>query len=147
MYNTAVRMLAAREHGTTELGQKLHRKYPDADADLVQQTMLKLQQQGFLDDQRFLEVLVRSRIRRGYGPFYIQQELRSKGIDPRSLDDLVEWGDVDWFEQASQLAERKFGLETLSHDHKLWNKAMRFLQRRGFAGNVVYDVLPKMPKA
>jgi regulatory protein len=140
-------MLAAREHGTTELGQKLHCKYRDADADLVQETLLKLEDQGFLNDQRFIEMLVRSRIRRGYGPFYIQQELKSKDIDPRSVDSLDEWAEVDWFKEALQLIERKFGLETLSQDHKLWNKAMRFLQRRGFSGHVIHDVLPKMPKA
>lgn len=144
IYNTAVRMLAAREHSTSELKQKLTRKYKDSEA--VSSVVEELLDQGLVDDNRFIKVLVHSRINKGYGPFYIQQEMRSKGVDPRQAERLEEWCNTDWLALASDLFKRRFDLESCTKDLKSWQKAMRYFQRRGFPGKVVYDVLPDMPK-
>ena len=147
IYNSAVRMLAGREHSCAELAQKLIRKYGRSDQteQLIYDLIDQLSDQGLVDDQRFVEVLVRSRINRGYGPFYIQQELKSKGMPAHSAESVQEWQSADWLVGAADLVERKF--TDCADDLKVWQKALRHLQRRGFPGHVVYEVLPDMPKS
>lgn len=147
MFESAVRMLANREHSCAELEQKLLRKFGRSFDVEVASVVAELREHGLVDDQRFIEVLVRSRINRGYGPFYIQQELKSKGMSAQRAEEVEAWQDADWYLLASDLLERKFGRDQCSREARTWHKAMRFLQRRGFAGQVVYDVLPDMPKS
>ena len=119
-YNSAVRLLGRREHSVAELRRKLRQKHGELGRDAIESLLESLQQDRLLSDQRFTEVLVRARIAKGYGPTYIKQELASKGID-------------------SELAE--CALE----DAAAWQKAARFLMRRGFSSSVAMKALGERP--
>ena len=80
IYQKAIRMLASREHSRRELLEKLTRKSSDVPSDCIEQVLDALAEQGLQCDVRYAESLIRSRINRGYGPYYIRQELRSKGV-------------------------------------------------------------------
>ena len=140
IYDAAVRMLGGREHSAFELHAKLKRRFPPEQIEIV---LSELQEQGLQDDARFAEVLIRSRINRGYGPHYIQQELRAKQVSFTETDD---WLQADWLDLADNLMSRKFDYQECEENQKAWQKALRFFQRRGFPGNVAYEVLPPMPK-
>ena len=127
-------LLARREHSYTELQQKLVARY--GAVELVAQTLDELQQQGLQSDSRFAEAFFRSCQNKGQGPYRIRNELRQRGVAEAVTNELFEQQQVDWFELARQLAQRRFG-ESGSCDAKERNKRARFLQYRGFSGEQI----------
>lgn len=64
---------------------------------------------GLINDSRFADVYIRSKISQGWGPLKIKTEISKKGIE---VETLPEWpdayfSDVDEFEVAYSLAQRK----------------------------------------
>ena len=142
-HSAAVRMLGQREHSCAELRQKLKRKFSALEASCIDSLIEEFVERGWLSDQRFAEVLVRSRANRGYGPHYIRRELAAKGIDNFQAENALESTEADWFEIAAALIARRF--PESGRDLQVWEKAVRFLQRRGFAGQVVRNTLGARP--
>ena len=146
-YNSAVRLLGRREHSVAELRRKLRQKHGELGRDAIESLLESLQQDRLLSDQRFTEVLVRARIAKGYGPTYIKQELASKGIDSElaecALEEAVDQAGLDWLQAARQLVERRH--PHAGEDAAAWQKAARFLMRRGFSSSVAMKALGERP--
>ncbi|TYL48674.1 regulatory protein RecX [Marinomonas sp. IMCC 4694] len=129
VFDHALSFLSYREHGTKELATKLKNKgYPEED---IAKTLERLQDMNYLNDQRFADIFVRSRISKPLGVIRIMQELGQKGINSDIAKHAIEEADVDWFELAKQLKERRFG-EEIETDYKEKVKQFRYLQYRGF---------------
>jgi regulatory protein len=90
----------------------------------------RLRDEGLQSDSRLAEAFVRSRANRGQGPVKIKMELRQKGIADGLISEALATADQDWFELASQVAERKF--REPPQDSKDRARRSRFLQQRGF---------------
>jgi len=142
-----VRLLGRREHSVAELRGKLRQKHRELDAKALEHLLESLQQDRLLSDERFTETAIRSRVNRGYGPIYIQQELSSKGIDPELaecvLQQTVDERAIDWLQMAKDLIHRRH--PHAGEDPAAWQKAARFLARRGFASNLVIKALGDQP--
>jgi regulatory protein len=145
LYNAAIRYLGAREHTVTELRQKIARKFgcefSDSEVDAL---LAELQAQGLQSDARYADVAVRSRVARGYGPYYIEQSLRAKGVAAEIVHETESWQSADWLQLALRVKERKFPLvtgETRYEDPKAWQKAVRSLQQKGFSSAIVARVI------
>lgn len=136
-------MLGQREHSCAEIRQKLRRKFSALETSCIDNLIEEFVERGWLSDQRFAEVLVRSRANRGYGPYYIRRELAAKGIDDLHAEDALEMPEADWCEIAGGLITRRF--PESGGDLQAWEKAARFLQRRGFSGEVVRKALGARP--
>ncbi|KAF1006824.1 MAG: Regulatory protein RecX [Luteibacter sp.] len=132
-YDKALGLLARREHSRRELRQKLERGgfARDESTDTVE----KLEGQGYQDDSRFAESLLRSRVGQGYGPARIRAELRSQGIADREVRELLENADVDWQELAADQLRRRYGAGTSDLSERA--RRAQFLLRRGFAAATV----------
>jgi regulatory protein len=135
--DSAVRSLSQREHGRRELERKLVRKgHP---AGLVGRVLDELSEAGLQSDSRFVEVFVRSRLQKGYGPLKIRQELAVRGIAETDAEPgLTELGEF-WIELAERALDRKFGAPPEGRDD--WNVQARFLARRGFPSDLIYRIL------
>lgn len=132
-----MRLLAAREHSTLELRQKLAKK--GADDSILDTLLEQLQQDRYISDQRFAEVFVRQKAAAGKGPFVISQLLSAKGISRADTELAMEEAQCDWFELASAVYFKKFkGPIT---DQKDRAKRMRFLMSRGFGGDIISSVM------
>ncbi|MFN3238509.1 MAG: regulatory protein RecX [Pseudomonadales bacterium] len=90
----------------------------------------RLRDEGLQSDSRLAEAFIRSRANRGQGPVKIKMELRQKGIADGLISEALATADQDWFELASQVAERKF--REPPQDPKDKARRSRFLQQRGF---------------
>ncbi len=93
-------------------------------------------QDGLQSDERYAESYVHMRRKRGYGPLKIKQELQQRGVSSDLVDVFVEFNDKIWLDTACQAYEKKFGgklLDTASERAK----RMRFLQSRGFTGDII----------
>lgn len=128
-WNTALNLLARREHSRQELREKLHKRYPDDDT-RVEDALTLLTERGLQDDDRFAEVFVRSRHQRGHGPVRIRFDARQKGVEAQ-VNAVLDESQLDWYSLAAEIAERKLGTADIT-ELKIKAKLYRFLSQRGF---------------
>jgi regulatory protein len=95
-----------------------------------------LEQNGYLDNQRYVEAKVQAR-RDRYGPARIESELRHHGlqIEPALLSELKS-GE---FERARAIWNRKFGVVAKDAAERM--RQIRFLMARGYSADVVRRVV------
>jgi len=128
--NTAMNLLARREHSANELLQKL--KQRDHAEDDILAAIAELQADNLQSDTRFTESFINQRVNAGFGPVKIRHELRQKGVSDGLVDSFLESFNGDWQALMVQQRVRKFGAE-IPDDYKLKMKQARFLQNRGFS--------------
>ncbi len=125
----ALGLLVRREHSRKELGRKLRAKGIEADA--VEMAVSRLAEEGWQDDARFAEALVRNRSNTGYGPLHIRAELGTHGLDGEAIEVAMATFEGDWAENARDLVCRRFG-EGGPQELAQRRKAADLLARRGF---------------
>ena len=124
----ALGLLTRREHSRKELTRKLISRGMDAAE--VETAVEKLSRDGWQDDSRFAESLVRARSG-GYGPLRIRAELITHGLDREAIASALDTFHGDWAENASDLVRRRYG-PVAALDLNQRRKAADFLLRRGF---------------
>ena len=100
----------------------------------IDASVAKAKEYGFIDDLRYGEVLLRSRMAQGRGRVGIERELRLQNIDPYSIegwDEYFECGDEGEFERALQVLERK-----PPKSKNLRESAFRKLVQKGYSTSV-----------
>lgn len=138
VYQTAIRLLTNREHSCLELKNKLLQK--GLPRDKVEVVLAELQQQKLLNDNRFCEIFIRSRIGKGQGPLRIREELRQRGITNEMADQYFNDAAIDWREQILVVRQKRFGKQ-LPKDFNERAKQIRFLQYRGFGLEQIINAL------
>ncbi len=128
-HDKALAMLARREHSRQELHMRLAREgYPD---DEIDKALADLVESNYQSDRRFAEMMVRSRIRQGYGPARLRAELRTHHLPDDLIAGLLAEAEADWLAQARAQLQRRYG-DAAPHDYRERAKRMQFLVRRGF---------------
>ncbi|WP_456952652.1 regulatory protein RecX [Lysobacter sp. HA35] len=128
----ALGLLTRREHSRKELTRKLVTR--GVDAGEVETAVEKLVAAGWQDDRRFAESLVRSRASNGYGPLHVRAELATHDLPSEVQQAALEDFEGDWTEIARDLVTRRFG--RIDDARLRERKAMDYLMRRGFPGDV-----------
>ncbi|MEJ2060989.1 MAG: regulatory protein RecX [Gammaproteobacteria bacterium] len=131
-------LLARREHSRAELRQKLLQR--DFDAQEVEDALDGLEADRLLDDARFAESYVHYRRGRGFGPLRIRQELQQRGVGSELIGAYLPARPREWLDDARREYEKKFGSVKVD-DFKERARRARFLQGRGFPGEVIRMVL------
>ncbi|WDS36413.1 recombination regulator RecX [Pseudoxanthomonas sp.] len=139
----ALSLLVRREHSRKELTRKLTARGIEADA--ASAAVERLAGEGWQDDVRFAEMLVRSRVGSGYGPRYIQVELETHGLSAAQVTAALATFEGDWRELARDLVVRRFGPDRLV-ELAAQRKAADLLMRRGFDGDAIRAVLRGLPE-
>lgn len=132
-----MRLLARREHSQRELLDKLNLR--GFERDEVAPVIADLAEQNWQNDDRFAECYVRQRIANGYGPMRIRYELQQRGITEIDLDAQAEL-QGGWQNLALDAYLGKYDGET-SLPANEWLKRSRFLQQRGFSGEMIKRVM------
>lgn len=130
----ALGLLVRREHSGRELVRKLAGR--GVEPDEARQAVERLAQDGWQDDERFAQWLVRSRSSSGYGPLRIRAELATHGLDRESIALALASFDGDWTETARELVRRRFGPGGLDSPDRR-RRAGELLARRGFDGDSI----------
>ncbi|WP_175573083.1 MULTISPECIES: regulatory protein RecX [Thalassotalea] len=136
--HTGIDLLSRREHSKKELLHKLLQRGHEPD-DIVE-VIEFLESNQYLCEQRFTESVFRSRVNKGYGEKYIEQELMQKGIDSSLVNQVAAEMSVDWQEIAAQVYDKKFG-NTPIKDDKNKAKRIRFMQYRGFSSHEIFALI------
>lgn len=142
-YRKALGLLVRREHSRRELKRKLDAKGADpveSDAALV-----TLAGQGYQDEGRFAEMLVRTRIGGGYGPLRIRAELGTHGIAADIVATVLAEAAPDWRALAFEALRRRFGARPAC-DRAETIKRGHFLQRRGFDLDCIRAATQAVPR-
>ncbi len=138
IYASAIRMLAGREHSCFELKTKLKNKGHNA-AD-IEPVIEQLLRDKYLNESRFTEIFIRSKINRGVGPIKIRLELQQRSVDESLIDEYLDFNQPEWFERAMEVRCKRFG-ENLPEEANEKAKQIRFLQHRGFTQNQIMNVI------
>jgi len=140
-YDKALALLARREHSRRELVTKLtQRGYGREEAE---QAVAALEGERAQSDSRHADALIRHRIAAGYGPRYLESELKAHGIAPAGLQAQLDA--PDWLEIARALVSRRYGPGPM--DQATRNRAAQYLQRRGFPTDVIARLTRRAPGA
>ncbi len=130
----ALGLLVRREHSRRELGRKLVAR--GIEPEQAQAAVERLASEGWQDDERFAESLVRGRANGGYGPLHIRAELGTHGLDSEAIAAAMDSYEGDYLENARSLVQRRFG-ESGPQDLPQRRKAADLLARRGFDGDTI----------
>lgn len=130
----ALGLLVRRDHSRRELGRKLVAR--GIEPEQAQAAVDKLASEGWQDDERFAEFLVRNRANSGYGPRHIQAELGTHGLDSEAINAAMDSYEGDFLDNARDLVRRRFGEEG-PQDLPQRRKAADLLARRGFDGDMI----------
>lgn len=131
-------LLARREHSREELQHKLTAR--GFAVDLVEVVLDDLAAENLQSDDRYTEAYINERTGRGYGPIYIKQALRNRGVDDHLINQYLDPNDPEWTRLAAEVKQRRFGVIE-SGDRRTYAKAVRFLQQRGFSGEQIRRAL------
>lgn len=137
-YDKALGLLARREHSRRELKTKLRQGGYEGEETTA--AIDRLGEQQYQDDDRFGEVLLRSRIAQGYGPMRLRVELKSHGLNDARIRELLDAVEVDWTASAAAQLRRRYGKVAVAADAAERSRRAQFLLRRGFTAATVRSV-------
>ena len=138
VYNKALDLVSRREHSRHELMQKLDKRYPNS-IPIIEDALDKLETNKILDDERFAEMYLNSRARKGFGPKKIEMELHSKKVDSFFISNAVEAYE-SWLENAQKVLKKKFK-DQKPTDYQSKMKQKQFLFTRGFSSPIIDKIL------
>ena len=135
-----MRYLARRDHSRAELRRKLA---SHGTPDEIEDVLNRMTELGLLCDRRFAEAWVRGKATR-FGVSRLRHDLAQRGVARETIEEALatECGGDD-LERARSVWNTRFG--TAPGDPRAWAKQARFLQSRGFAGDVIRKLLKETP--
>ena len=138
VYNKALDLDSRREHSRHELRQKLNKRFPET-MPIIEEALDKLVLNNILDDERFVEMYLNARARKGFGPKKIEMELYSKKVDSMLIGNAIEAYE-SWTENAENELKKKFK-SIKPTDYKTKMKQKQFLFNRGFSTQIIEQIL------
>lgn len=134
----AMNLLARREHSRAELLHKLHAR--GAALAIIEPVLDRLAEQGFLNEARFLEAYLYSRIQAGYGPMRISVELKQRGLERAVISQALEDASINWNAQLTKLWQRTYA-GCWPDTPQEYARQQRFLTYRGFSPESISRLL------
>ena len=138
IYNKALDLVSRREHSQYELIQKLNKRFPET-MPIIEEVVKKLAVNNILNDERFAEMYLNSRARKGFGPKKIEMELNFKKVDSSFIAIAIAEYE-SWTENAQNELLKKFkGIKPTDYNSKM--KQKQFLFNRGFSTQIIERIL------
>ena len=125
----AMRSLARRESAESELAKRL--RLQGFNEEVIEAVVEYCRGYNWVNDDRYGAMAVRAGAAKGHGPIKIRFDLRRKGLDDMQIDAAFDQPELDWFELALALLERRARVADLA-DFKLRMKWLKYLLGRGF---------------
>jgi len=107
------------------------RKNTGFSEEIAEKTVAFLESEGFLDDKRYLKILLRRYDERKFGPRKIREELIRHRFSHRYVEAAMARR-IDYTDRAFALLLREKQTETINQSPKERKKAVDFLVRRGY---------------
>ena len=143
-FNTAIRLLARREHSKYEIIQKLKQRHFSPEA--IDKAVLECERFDYINDERTACVLISQLTRKGFGVKRIRQEMGRKGLKSKSVQKILAESISEAHERegAEQILKKNFRKFERQNDlNKRKEKIYRFLYSRGFSQDIISQLLKK----
>lgn len=134
--------LAHKPRTRGEVRRRLRRA--DVTESVIDDVLVQLDEQGYLDDAVYAEEYARQRCERGYGPYRVRSDLKQRGVDA----DLIERAVEETFEPdevrrtVRKLAEKRWNRLSREDDERRRRKKVNdYLARRGFPYEVISEIV------
>ena len=138
IYNKALDLVSRREHSQYEITQKLNKRFPET-LPIIEEVVKKLAINNILNDERFAEMYLNSRARKGFGPKKIEMELNSRKVETSFISNAIAEYE-SWTENAQNELLKKFkGTKPIDYKSKM--KQKQFLFNRGFSKQIIERIL------
>jgi regulatory protein len=141
-----LRFLETRERSSKEVTDRL--KKAGFDEEVVADTLVYLNREGFVDDRRFGASFAREKLRSGWGPRRLLMELLRKGLPRALIDEIIVSQDEDPDGVSSEglaavvhVVARRFGAELETDPVRGRRRAAAFLARRGHDWEAIEGIL------
>ena len=152
-YNKALKFLSYRPRSEKEVRNKLKiksekLKIEDSTA-IIDRVIQKLKEYKFLDDVEFAKKWIESRLRfRPRSLRLIKIELKRKGIDPETIDKMIndEGLMINDLENAKKLIQKKLERFKSSSKEEIYQKLGRFLASKGFDWDTIKKSIDEVLK-
>ena len=144
-FNTAVRLLARRDHTSLEILQKLNQR--GFSIEIIDTVLSECKRLNYIDDERTARVYIGQLARKGFGLRRIRMELKKKGLSGDRFEALlkVNASEIDEQKIAQRILQKKIkSLKKEDDDKKRSAKVYRFLYSRGFSKSVISEVVRKL---
>lgn len=111
--------------------------------ELSQETVNFLKEKEFIDDRVFARGWVASRLKRPYGLRKIKQELLQKGLAKEIIESSITCAKENYNESqvVGQLAQQRFSRIKNAEPLKAKSRVYAYLIRRGFATDIVGEII------
>ena len=141
-YNKALEFLSYRQRSEKEVRDKLKTK--NVEPEIIDKIIAKLKEKKFINDQEFARMFSESRLRfKPRSMRLIKLELKQKGIDSETVDDLQLTNDND-LESAKKLVEKRIErLKTLPKQ-EIYQKLGRYLASKGFNWDTIKKAIDEI---
>jgi len=145
--NSAVRILANRDHSKYELKQKLRQR--GFASKVIDTVMMKCERLNYINDHRTAQVYISQLKRKCFGKRYIRMALKKKRLSSTAIENflLENYPEADEYENAAKLLEKK--METFEREKDLKkrrDKMYRFLYSRGFNKDIIVNLMRNLVK-
>lgn len=136
--NYGLFLLGRRDYSVSEIYQKMETHYKnEQESEQIDETIDRLIELGYLDDERYAQGYVRRESGRGQGPGKVRWSLKQKQVQSSIIESAME--DVDWFESCRMALESRIHRFTAQDTNKIY----RFLAGRGFSSEHIQDSLSR----
>src|SRR5262245_48808099 len=146
LYAKALKLLARRAFPTRELERKLQLTCPDSPT--VERVIERLKTSGYLNDRKFAEAFIQSRLRKAQGRARIERDLRSRELNPRLIREELEkaYPAEAETEPLQNALEHRLRSLVPPMDAKKVSRLYNHLLRRGFPGEAIRQELRRRLK-
>ena len=122
-------LLARRDYPRAQLAQKLEQR--GCSAEIAKVALDRFEEDGYLNDQRFVESQVRQRFEQGHGRRKIEFELRQKGVSNQLIEQVIGSAEVDPKQVALEYYRRRYA-HSPAEEQSERAKRVRHMAGRGF---------------
>ncbi len=130
----AFRLLGRREYSIVELGNRIRKKWPQAED--VGLLVGQLAKENLVSDRRYAEAYLRSRVQRHQGPLKIRAAMRGKGVPDSIIATAMQAEAGKWQDLACKWLQRQHPAQLSFKDKQ---KYYRRLVNRGFTHDQAMD--------
>ena len=138
----AIKYLVYRDRSRNEMACYLSEK--GFSAGIVDKILSFLLENNYINDERFAMQFGKSRIEnKKIGKLLLKQELRIKGIEGQTIENSLYllYKEYNEKEIAIACAKKKLPSYSSNSTEKVMARLARFLQRKGFPSDIVYEVV------
>lgn len=142
-YNYTIRLLSKRDYSVHKLTAKL--RIQNFDQDIIDQTISRLIEQKYLQEEQYAKSRVKGLLYRGYSSQFIikklaQEELK---VDTDLIQEMQNDASLNQKDTITALIEKRLRGRSIPTDNeekqKLKNKIMRFLISKGHSFSTIQD--------